>query len=121
MCHAANTKGTVALLAAILATAEMLGIKEVLMERWGRENWSFPEQVTERIQAKTLRAWRLVAEMEDVATTFRDVGLPAEFHMAAANIYQKLAHFKDCSTTPTLSKIVEALSEVRVSKKCPDL
>ena len=60
MCYAANTKGAVALLAAILATAESLGVREALFEQWRSEDPEFPEQVQKRIQANTPKAWRFV-------------------------------------------------------------
>jgi hypothetical protein len=47
--------------------------------------------------------------MEEIATTFRDAGMPGEFHEAAAIIYRRLAPFKDSQTTPSLEEVLGAL------------
>jgi 3-hydroxyisobutyrate dehydrogenase-like beta-hydroxyacid dehydrogenase len=111
MCYAANTKGAVALLAAILATAENLGVREALFEQWRREDPEFPKQVEKRFQANTPKAWRFVGEMGEISRTFREAGAPGEFHAAAADIYSRLARFKDSRTPPTLEEILAALTE----------
>jgi 3-hydroxyisobutyrate dehydrogenase-like beta-hydroxyacid dehydrogenase len=108
MCYAANTKGTVALLAAILATAETLGVREALFDQWRRDDPEFPQQVQKRIQANAPKAWRFVGEMGEIARTFAGAGAPPEFHEGAADIYQRLARFKD-TKTPTLEEILVAL------------
>lgn len=110
MCYAANTKGAVALLAAILVTAENLGVREALFDQWRREDPQFPEQVQKRIQANTPKAWRFVGEMSEISRTFSEAGAPGEFHAAAANIYERLARFKDARTPPTLEEILAALA-----------
>jgi 3-hydroxyisobutyrate dehydrogenase-like beta-hydroxyacid dehydrogenase len=110
MCYAANTKGTVALLAAILAAAETLGVREELFHQWKHDDPALPEQVQRRIQANTSKAWRFVGEMEEISRTFSEAGIPGEFHAAAANIYQRLAGFKDSPTPPALEDILNALT-----------
>jgi 3-hydroxyisobutyrate dehydrogenase-like beta-hydroxyacid dehydrogenase len=110
MCYAANTKGTVALLAAILTTAENLGVREALFEQWRHDDPQFPEQVVKRIQANSPKAWRFVGEMEEISRTFNEAGAPGDFHAAAANIYERLARFKDARTPPTLEEILAALT-----------
>ena len=111
MCYAANTKGTVALLAAIVGAAETLGVREELFAQWKHDDAALPEQVQKRIQANTSKAWRFVGEMEEISRTFSEAGVPGEFHAAAANIYQRLARFKDSQTPPTLEDILSALTE----------
>ena len=111
MCYAANTKGAVALLAAILACAEILGVREELFQQWKHDDPALPDQVQKRVQANTSKAWRFVGEMEEISRTFREAGVPGEFHAAAANIYQRLARFKDSRTPPTLEDILSALTE----------
>jgi 3-hydroxyisobutyrate dehydrogenase-like beta-hydroxyacid dehydrogenase len=109
MCYAANTKGMVALLAAIIATAEMLGVREALFDRWMSEDRGFPDQVLRRIQANTPKAWRFVGEMEEISRTFVSAGTPGEFHAGAGDIYERLARFKDVKAPPTLEEILDAL------------
>jgi 3-hydroxyisobutyrate dehydrogenase-like beta-hydroxyacid dehydrogenase len=113
MCYAANTKGTVALLAAILATAENLGVREALFDRWRSEDAALPEQVLKRIQANAPKAWRFVGEMGEISRTFSAAGSTGEFHLGAADIYERLAQFKDTKTAPTLEEILDALCETK--------
>jgi 3-hydroxyisobutyrate dehydrogenase-like beta-hydroxyacid dehydrogenase len=109
MCFAAYTKGTIALLSAILATAESLGVRDALLEQWGHDDPNFAENVYKRVCAVTAKAWRFSGEMEEIASTFRDAGLPGEFHAAAAVVYQRLAQFKDSETPPPIEDVLGAL------------
>nr|UXE44424.1 hypothetical protein Hi04_10k_c2294_00018 [uncultured bacterium] len=111
MCYAANTKGTVALLAAIVATAETLGVREALFEQWKHDDAALPGQVEKRIQANAPKAWRFVGEMEEISRTFREAGTPGEFHAGAADIYARLSGFKGAGTPPTLAEILFALKK----------
>jgi 3-hydroxyisobutyrate dehydrogenase-like beta-hydroxyacid dehydrogenase len=119
MCYAANTKGTVALLAAIVATAETLGVREALFEQWKHDDAALPGQVEKRIQANAPKAWRFVGEMEEISRTFREAGAPGEFHAGAADIYSRLVKFKDTRTPPTLEDILDALTERALRKTLP--
>src|SRR5215831_19137410 len=109
MCYAANTKGTVALLAAIVATAESLGVRDALFDQWKHDDPALPGQVEKRIQANAPKAWRFVGEMEEISRTFREAGAPGDFHAGAAEIYQRLARFKDSRTPPTIEEMLNAL------------
>jgi 3-hydroxyisobutyrate dehydrogenase-like beta-hydroxyacid dehydrogenase len=111
MCYAAYTKGTTALLAAILATAEELDVREALEKEWSRDGSDFAGQTAERVRRVTAKAWRFAGEMEEIAETFESVGLPGGFHLAAADIYQRLAHFKTAAETPELEDVLSALQK----------
>ena len=110
MCFAANTKGTTALLCAILATAERLGVREALESQWTRYDPDFAEQTAGRVRRVTAKAWRFEGEMEEIAATFREAGLPGGFHAAAAEVYRRIAQFKDAPHTPALKEVLEALA-----------
>jgi len=110
MCYAAWSKGTTALLCAILATAKENGIWEALAHRWSRDNTGFDEQAIRRARTVTAKAWRFAGEMEEIAATFADAGLPSGFHGAAADLYRRLAGFKDAPETPTLEAVLDALT-----------
>jgi 3-hydroxyisobutyrate dehydrogenase-like beta-hydroxyacid dehydrogenase len=109
MCFAAYTKGTTALLAAILATAESLGVREALFEQWNRDGSDFAGQTTQRVRRVTAKAWRFVGEMEEIAATFREAGLPGDFHDGAVEVYRRLASFKSAAVTPSLEEVLTAL------------
>lgn len=111
MCYAAYTKGSSALLSAILATAERLGVREALYQQWTRDDPKMVGQVAQRVRGSAVKAWRFVGEMEEIAATFREAGLPGEFHDAAAMVYSKLASFKDAQPPPEIEAILAALLE----------
>lgn len=109
ICYAAYTKGTTALLAAILATAEALQVREELYEHWEIDEKGFSEQVNRRVRRVTAKAWRFEGEMKEIASTFHEAQLPDEFHAAAAQIYHRLATFKDSAQQPLLDEVLKAL------------
>jgi len=111
MCVSAYTKGTAALLCAILATAEQWRLREALMQQWVQDDPAFAEYVVPRVRDVTARAWRFAGEMEEIAATFREAGLPGEFHAAAAIVYRHLTHFKDFHPTPELEEVLAALTQ----------
>ncbi len=109
MCYAAYTKGTTALLCGILATAEVMGVRSELEMQWSR-NWAnFGEQAGERVRNVTAKAWRFAGEMAEIAATFRQAGMPGEFHDAARMIYERIADFKDAEAKPALKDVLAKL------------
>ena len=109
MCYAAWTKGSTALLCGVLATSEALGVREELLARWANDWPGFDAQSIERVRNVTAKAWRFAGEMDEISATFAGAGLPGEFHAAAADIYRRLAHYKDASETPDLDDVLNAL------------
>jgi 3-hydroxyisobutyrate dehydrogenase-like beta-hydroxyacid dehydrogenase len=109
MCYAAYTKGTTALLSVILATAESLNVREELYQQWEMDEQGFSEHVNQRVRRVTAKAWRFEGEMKEIAATFREVGLPDGIHQSAAEIYRRLATFKDARETPPLDDVLNAL------------
>lgn len=108
MGYAAFTKGTTALLTAILGMVEKEGVRADLERQWGD---AFAQQTIRRVCANTAKAWRFEGEMYEIAATFRGAGLPGEFHQAAAQIYKRLADFKDCAEPPSIEAVLERLLE----------
>jgi 3-hydroxyisobutyrate dehydrogenase-like beta-hydroxyacid dehydrogenase len=113
MCYAAYTKGTTALLCAILAVAETLRVREELQLQWSRGGSDFAERTTERVRRVTAKAWRFVGEMEEISSTFSEAGVPGDFHAAAATIYRRIADFKDAPSTPSLENVLTALIQAK--------
>jgi 3-hydroxyisobutyrate dehydrogenase-like beta-hydroxyacid dehydrogenase len=109
MCYAAYTKGTTALLAAILGAADTLGVREELAAEWRRDGSSFAADTERRVREVTAKAWRFAGEMDEIAATFAAADLPDGFHLAAADIYRRLAGFKDAPATPDLGAVLTAL------------
>ncbi len=106
MGFAAYTKGTTALLAAILGMAEREGVRADLARQWGED---FTERTIRRVCLDATKGWRYAGEMYEVAETFRGAGLPEGFHQAAGQVYQRLAGFKDRAELPALESVFDAL------------
>lgn len=109
MCFAANTKGTTALLSAILGTAERLGVREALENQWERYHPGMAGRTHERIRTSARKAWRFTGEMEEIADTFEAAGMPPGFHRGARDIFRRQRRFKDANEPPALEDILEAL------------
>lgn len=109
MCYAAYTKGTTALLSAILAAAEQLDVRQALYREWTRDDPAMVERTENRVIRSTAKAWRFEGEMNEISATFQAVGLPGDFHLAAAEIYHRLAEFKDTPSAPTLEQVLATL------------
>ncbi len=105
MTFAAYKKGSTALLTAILAVAENLGVRGDLERQWGA---SFTGETHGRVAANTAKAWRFAGEMREISATFEDAGLPGGFHAAAAEVFERLATFKD-APTPAIDEALDAL------------
>lgn len=91
MCYAAYSKGTTALLAAILATAELLGVRSELYQHWDLEDAGFVKQAEGRATRVAVKAWRFEGEMHEIASTLQEAGLPYGYHEAAAEIHRGMA------------------------------
>jgi 3-hydroxyisobutyrate dehydrogenase-like beta-hydroxyacid dehydrogenase len=106
MGYAAYTKGTTALLTAILGMVEKEGVRAELANQWGE---TFTDQTVRRVCANTAKAWRFVGEMYEIAATFEGAGMPGGFHRAAAEVYERLEAFKDQTEPPPIESVLEAL------------
>ena len=109
MCYAAYSKGITALLAAILTTAESLGVRENLYQQWDMDDSNSSEQVNRRVTRVTAKAWRFEGEMHEIASTFEQAGLPGGFHKSAAEIYRRMAAARGESDTLSLVEILDVL------------
>ncbi|MFZ5880773.1 MAG: DUF1932 domain-containing protein [Chloroflexota bacterium] len=108
MCYAAYSKGTTALLSAILAAAEDMQVREELQQQWELDEAGFAGRVERRVTRVTAKAWRFEGEMREVAATFAAAGLPDGFHLAAADIYHRLAGYKEADS-PALEQVMKSL------------
>jgi hypothetical protein len=108
MCYAAYTKGTSALLLAIRALADAEGVSESLVAEWALSQPDLPDRSQGAARGTAGKAWRFVGEMEEIAASFAAQGLPGEFHLAAAAIYQRMSALKDAAN-PDLDQVLETL------------
>jgi 3-hydroxyisobutyrate dehydrogenase-like beta-hydroxyacid dehydrogenase len=110
MCYAAWTKGSTALLSAILATADAFDVWENLRVQWDRDWPDFSERAVNRARRVTAKAWRFAGEMDEISSTFEAAGAPGEFHAGAAILYRRIAHFKDAPETPSLEEVLHSIT-----------
>jgi 3-hydroxyisobutyrate dehydrogenase-like beta-hydroxyacid dehydrogenase len=109
-CYAAWTKGSIALMANIRALAAFEGVDDVLLKEWSESQGDLGKRST-AITTQARKAWRWIAEMEELAKGFRTAGLPDGFHLACADLYTRLIACKDAKTEPTLNEIRSMLLE----------
>ena len=109
MVYAAWSKGTTALLAAVLAAAEALDVRAELEAQWARDGSELDETATPRVRRVTRKAWRFAGEMDEIGDTLSDAGLPDGFHRAAAEVYRRLADFRGRAELPALEEVLAAL------------
>jgi 3-hydroxyisobutyrate dehydrogenase-like beta-hydroxyacid dehydrogenase len=110
--YAAWTKCTDALILAIRALAAHEGVDQALLEEWSISQPALEKKCERAAAVAVPKAWRYVGEMREIAEAFEAAGLPTGFHLAAAEICEQLACFKD-QTEPalTVAKVVQALRD----------
>ena len=109
MAYAAYTKGTSALLMGIRALAAQAGVDKPLQEEWARSQPGVGSRSESAARDNARKAWRFTGEMAEIATTFEDAGLPGGFFVAAGEIYDRLAAYKDAAEPPSLEEVLKAL------------
>jgi len=108
--YAAWNKGHAALLMAVRALAIAEGVDAALLAEWRLSQPDLPARSESAVQRNARKAWRFVGEMEEIAATFDAAGLPQGFHAAAAEIYRRLAPWKDAPTPPSVAEASGALT-----------
>ena len=109
MCFAAWNKGKNALLTAVMATAEELGVRAALEQQWDLYEPGFSSASSERLRGIARKAWRFGGEMDEIAETLQACGVPHEFFTAAAELYRRESTFKDSTSPPPLEQLLAAV------------
>jgi 3-hydroxyisobutyrate dehydrogenase-like beta-hydroxyacid dehydrogenase len=113
MAYASWTKASAALLITVRALAISEGIEADLLAEWERSIPGLAARSEAAASANARKAWRFVGEMEEIANTFADAGLPDGFPLAAREIYQRLERYKDASNAPSLAEVAGAIINAR--------
>jgi 3-hydroxyisobutyrate dehydrogenase-like beta-hydroxyacid dehydrogenase len=108
MCYAAWSKGHWALLVATAAAARRLGVEDALRHEWSRSQPELAKRLERGVVANAPKAWRFAGELAEIGATMRAAGLPEGFGQAAADVYQRLAGFRD-GPAPTLEELLDRL------------
>jgi 3-hydroxyisobutyrate dehydrogenase-like beta-hydroxyacid dehydrogenase len=109
MAYASWTKGTSALIMAVRALAASEGVDEALLAEWRISQPALPGRSEDAVRGNARKAWRFVGEMEEIAATFAEAGLPDGFHLAAAEIFRRLSPYKD-APTPSIADVSDVLT-----------
>jgi len=112
MAYASWTKGSSALLLAVCALASAEGVEDSLLREWQISQRDLPARSEGSAKSNAKKAWRFIGEMEEIAATYSAAGLPDGFHQGAAEIYRRMAIYKD-GPTPSLADVVRALTPRR--------
>lgn len=109
MCYAAWTKGTTALLLAVRAAAAEMDVEHPLLREWELSQPELAGRLARIFTSTPSKAWRFVAEMEQIAESFDAVGVPGGFHRAAAEVFSRLAQFQNQKPGPSLEELLAAV------------
>jgi 3-hydroxyisobutyrate dehydrogenase-like beta-hydroxyacid dehydrogenase len=91
MCTASVYKGRVALLAQALRTAHAHGVVEHVLEDLADTGLADRDRTGATLARASAKAWRYVAEMEEIAATQSEAGLTPDLFRALAVVYTDLA------------------------------
>jgi 3-hydroxyisobutyrate dehydrogenase-like beta-hydroxyacid dehydrogenase len=108
MLFAAHNKGSIALYACLYAAAGQYGVLDELQEQFARRGVALAA-VDAQILRAAPKAWRWIAEMDEISATLEAVNMPGDFHRAAAAVYERLASFKD-SASLELSEVLSSVA-----------
>jgi 3-hydroxyisobutyrate dehydrogenase-like beta-hydroxyacid dehydrogenase len=89
MVYAAWSKGTAALLLAILEVARAEGVEEDLRAEWRDSLPELLDREPRALRSGETKGWRWAGEMEEIASTFGAAGQPPGFHAAAAEVFRR--------------------------------
>ena len=109
MCYAAFTKGSSALLLGVRALAERNGVSDELLAEWDISQPGLAARSAATAKSTSPKAWRFEGEMREIAATFAEAGLPAEFHEGAAKIYERMAALKDTAGGADIDTVLRTL------------
>jgi 3-hydroxyisobutyrate dehydrogenase-like beta-hydroxyacid dehydrogenase len=112
MAYASWTKGSAALLLAVCAMASAEGVEDSLAREWKISQAELPARAEGAAKSNAKKAWRFIGEMEEIAATYAAAGLPDAFHQGAAEIYRRMAIYKE-GPTPSFAEVLRALTPRR--------
>jgi 3-hydroxyisobutyrate dehydrogenase-like beta-hydroxyacid dehydrogenase len=110
--YAAWNKGATALAGAVRAFAVQAGVDDALVAEWEGTQPDALKRIGQLCGAAR-KAWRWTGEMDEIAAAFAEAGLPEGFHVAAGQLYERLASFKDVDSTPSADAVLAVLGTVK--------
>jgi len=114
MAYAAWTKGTAALLLAVRAMARADGVEADLLGEWALSQPRREARSARAAGSAGSNGWRWAGEMEEIAASMIEAGLPGGFHQAAAEIFRRAPRLGPAATDEeALDAILAALAPAR--------
>ncbi len=111
MCYAALTKGLSALLTESMATADAHGVTAALRAELADSQPEFLAGA-DRLPGVVPKAYRWVAEMEEIAATFEQAGLTPRMLLGAADVYRLVEAARATAALP-LDRLEAMVGEIR--------
>lgn len=93
--YAAWTKGSAALLLTARALAAAEGVEDELLAEWQMSQPGLADRSKQTASGIAPKAWRFAGEMREIAAAMVANDLPAGFHDAAGDVYERLADLRD--------------------------
>lgn len=110
VCYASLTKGLTALATEALVAGRALGLQETLLAEF--QALPLFRTLERSVPGMPPKAYRWVGEMEEIARTFGDLGLPAQMPEGAASLYRFVRGTLLGSETPEQRQHGQTLEEV---------
>ncbi|AVH67283.1 6-phosphogluconate dehydrogenase [Nostoc sp. 'Peltigera membranacea cyanobiont' 213] len=122
MSYAALTKGLTAISTELLIAAHRLGLDKELWDEISNSQKELASILTRSIPAMTPKAHRWVGEMEEIAETFKDLGLTERIFHGAADVYRLVKEtslgketLEESNSDRPLDEIITILSNEAIS------
>jgi hypothetical protein len=64
-------------------------VEDTLLQEWALSQADLADRSRGAARSATVKGWRWVAEMEEIAASMAAAGLPDGFHQAAAEIFRR--------------------------------
>jgi 3-hydroxyisobutyrate dehydrogenase-like beta-hydroxyacid dehydrogenase len=112
MCYASLTKGLTALATQALTAAAALGLSETVTGELRESQAGLFAWIERQVPRMPPKAYRWVGEMEEIARTFADVGLPPQMLEGAAALYRLVEQTELGDETPEERHLGQTLPEL---------
>ncbi|MGH7860734.1 MAG: DUF1932 domain-containing protein, partial [Candidatus Dormibacteraceae bacterium] len=112
MCYAALLKGLTALSTDLLMAGTLMGLKEPLEAELTEHQALLVDVMRRQLPLMPPKAYRWVGEMQEMARTYSDLGLPSGFFSSAAELFNLVAGTELGREVPEQRKLGTDLDEV---------
>ena len=111
MCYAALTKGTFALYYAVATAAKKMELFDELCREFAHSQAAAYELMQQHLPRLPAKAFRWIAEMQQIADTFEQVGVTPDMHRGAAEMFRLISQSSLANETPETTEAKRTLAE----------